>query len=373
MPQPLRRKALISLIATLTLLGGTELGLRLYGFHFERQDIPLVVWNPKKDRQLDSLDTLHKSDPRCLWTPRPHATIPWNPDEHVNAAGYRGPLLEPTPPSAPFRIAFLGDSSTFGWGVPNEKTYAATCAANLTASGIPTESLNAGVIGYTIAQGTVRYNDLVRPHHPDVVVIAFGAINDHLHGPGQESDESKIAKLQARNHGTDRALDWCRAHLRTAHLISWLRFRQRGGRKALRQRYAKTRDATLTTLANVGQRDYPGVRRVSLTDYRRNLEDLIQAIEADGARPILLSMPRMLAPETEFPVLIDYSHATEAAATRRFTPLVDIRAHFRSYGEVYETSIFFDYWHPRPKAHALIATDLQPLLRSIATDRGHAR
>lgn len=373
MPKPLHKKLQISLVTALLFLGTAELGLRLFGYRFQRHDIPLIVWNTDEDKQLDTLNSLHQSDPACLWIPRHHAAVPWSPGESVNARGYRGPLLEPSSDSSTFRVAFLGDSSTFGWGVSHEQTFAATCAAQLSAAGIPSESLNAGVVGYTITQGLARYRDLIRPHHPDAVVIGFGAVNDHLYGPGQESDSDKITQLEASDNAIGSAFRWCRTNLRTAHLISHLRFRRNGGRKALRQRLRATRNTTLTNLHLVGQRDYPGVRRVSLPEYRRNLEELIQAIRSDGARPILLSMPRKQSPESEFPILVDYSHATEAAATRLSIPLIDIRTHFRTYGEIYETSLFFDYWHPRPKAHTLIATDLQPLLLSIATERGHAR
>jgi len=371
--RPLRRKALISFIATIMLLGGAEGGLRLYGFYFEGIDIPLVVWNPREDRQLESLDALHRTDTRCLWVPRTHAVIPWSSGESVNAGGYRGPLLEPEPMIPPFRVAFLGDSSTFGWGVRDDQTYAAACAAALEAKGIPTESLNAGVVGYSIVQGVARYRELVRAHEPDVVVIAFGAINDHVFGPGQESDREKILNSESMDGWLNRLGDWGRARFRVAHFVSWLQFKRDGGKIALRRRYQEDNKSELTNLENVGKRDYPGVRRVSVTEYRRHLEELVLEIEEDGARVILLSVPRKLAAEKEFPVLIDYSHATEAAATRRSVPLVNVRAHFRSYGEDEEPHIFFDYWHPRPAAHGLIAEDLKPLLLSIAAERGHPR
>ena len=352
-------------------MGCVEGGLRLFGFHFERPDIPLVRWNPNEDKQFDSDDGLHNTDPHCLWVPRANAAIPWSSGENVNAGGYRGPLLELEPAAPTFRVAFLGDSSTFGFGIKQGSAYPALCAAALEAEEIPAESLNAGVVGHSIAQGLGRYRELVRPHKPDVVVIAFGAVNDHLFGPGQESDAEKILELEAEESWQAHAGSWLRIHLRIAHLVDWLRYRRSGGEPALRRRYREIRKRSLTTLEESGKPDYPGVRRVSLTEYQDLLKDLVDAVEADGARPILISMPRKLIAEEEFPVLIDYSRATESAATRLGVHLVDIRTHFRSYGEIYEKGLYLDYWHPRPRAHGLIADDLHPLLLSIAAERGH--
>lgn len=373
MTRPLRKKALLSLAVTACTLTVAELGLRLYGFHFEQPEIPLVIWNKEEDKLLDEVETLHRADQLSLWTPRAHAAIPWSSGEVVNALGYRGTLLRINPEEPEFRLAFLGDSSTFGWGLDSEKTYASACAQALEAEGIPTESLNAGVVGYSIVQGLARYRELVRRYQPDVVVIAFGAVNDHLHGPGQESDASKISKLDLERDWWGRRIAWARTHLRVAQFVEWMRFRRSGGSQALRLKYKEARKRSLTDLEKVGRPDYPGVRRVSLPEYERYIEELVTQIEADGARAILLSMPRKLAAEEQFPVLVQYSHATEASATRLGVHLVDIRTQFRSYGEVYEKGIFYDYWHPRPKAHSLIAEELLPILLSVAEERGHPR
>jgi len=371
--QPKRRKLLLSLTATVALFGGAEGALRIYGFRFNAREVPLTIWNPQEDKQFDSLQALHRSDPSCLWVPQPRADVPWGSGESINARGHRGQLLELEPEDPPFRVAFLGDSSTFGWGVHQEKTFAAACSSLLTAEGVQAESLNAGVIGYSIAQGHARYRELVRPHRPDVVVIAFGAVNDHLNGPGQESDDSKMKKIAAQESWAGSARAWLRGHLRIVHWISWMRYKRQGGEAALRDRYRSSRRQDLSLLERVGKREYPGVRRVSLREYRRHIDELVAEVEADGARAILLSMPRKLTTEESFPVLEDYSLATESAAERLKIPLVDLRARFRAFGEEREGELFIDYWHPKPRAHKLIAEDLQPLLQSIAAERGHQR
>lgn len=376
LPRPPKNKALLSLAVTIAIVGGVECGLRIFGFRFERREIPLVLWNAEQDKQFDSLKALHRTDPHCMWVPQPRAAIPWATGEGVNIRGYRGRMLELAPESPPFRVAFLGDSSTFGWGVNADHTYAAISSKFLEDEGIPTESLNAGVVGYTIAQGVARYRELVRAHEPDVVVVAFGAINDILNGPGQESDRTKIQKLEADDNWIGRLGMFCRDHLRVVQLVSWLRFRRDGGEEALDNEYRnkmKAEPLYLTDLEKIGRSDYPGVRRVSLTEFRDYLDELVSAIRADGARPILVSLPRMLSAEEDFPALADYSQATEQAAERQGVPLVDLHEHFRSFGVQNERQLFFDYWHPKKRAHRLIAEDLHPLLKELAAECGHPR
>ena len=371
MTLPLKKKALLSLAVTVCTLGAAEIGLRLFGFKFMPKEIPLVIWNVKEDRLFDSAQALHRMDPDCLWTPQPLAMIPWSPGESINAHSYRGPLLKVNPKTPPFRVAFLGDSSTFGWEVDFEQTYAARCTASLNEAGTPTEPLNAGVIGYSILQGLSRYRTLVRNYKPDVVVLAFGAVNDHYAAPSLEPDHEKIQKLTEESAGFGRAGRWLRENLRIAHFVDSMRFKRNGGMKALRKRYRESRKREFASLAEVGKKDYSGVRRVSLVEYRRYLEELVAEIRDDGARVILLCMPRKIDSEGEAPVLVDYSHATEAAATHLQAPLIDLRSHFRSYGKIYEGGLFFDNWHPRPRGHRLIAEDLLPLLTSIADELGH--
>ena len=381
MTQPLSRKLLLSLAASVTLLGSAECALRLCGFRFAPRDIPITIWNPDEDDLLDAAESLHDSDPHCLWVPSPGALVPWTEEERVNEHGHRGAELEAGAERRPFRVAFLGDSSTFGWMVAGEQAFPQRTAAALESEGIPTESLNAGVIGYSIAQGLSRYREFVRAYKPDAVVIGFGAVNDHLNGPNQESDHWKIRRREASDHWLGRGKAWCRSSLRIAHLASWLRFRQMGGEPAIRKKLREAKRSEFSSLEAVGKANYEGTRRVSISEYSDLLDELVNAIRHDGAQAILLSMPRKLLAEKRFPVLAKYSNSTMAAGERLGIPTLDIRDLFRSYNDLYgpnkkeaaEFGLFFDYWHPRPQGHGLIAEALKPHLLSIAAERGHSR
>jgi lysophospholipase L1-like esterase len=381
MTQPLSRKLLISLATSVILLGSAECALRLYGFKFKTPQTPLIVWNPEADLMLDKVESLHAFDAQCLWVPRAKAEIPWEDTEQINQRGYRGSLLDLAAEQPPFRVAYLGDSSTFGWRVKSNLTFAERASAALHSAGTPTETLNAGVIGYSIAQGLSRYQQLVRPHKPDAVVISFGAVNEHLNGPNQKSDSSKLKRTFPAESWSERIQSWCRSSSRVLQYAAWLRYTHSNGELQLRKELRESGRKEFTDLVEIGRRSYQGVRRVSLAEYSDLLDELVKAVRLDGAEPVLISMPRMLVSEEKYPVLCDYSEATQRAGERLNVPVIDARDILRSYTDLYppekdeaaELALFFDYWHPRPIGHQLIADALKPHLIHIAQQSGHAK
>jgi lysophospholipase L1-like esterase len=265
--------------------------------------------------------------------------------------------------------------------VAEEQTFPARTAAALASEGVPTESLNAGVIGYSIFQGLSRYREFVRAYKPDAVVIGFGVVNEHLNAPGQEPDRLKAQRLKASEDWIGRTADWCRSSLRIAHLASWLRFQRMGGEAAVRKSLREAKRKDISGLEEVGKTSYEGKRRVSLPEYSDLIDELVSAIRLDGARAILLSMPRKLSAEERSPVLVEYSNLTMLAGERLGIPALDIRSLLRSYSDLYdpekkdaaELGFFFDYWHPRPHGHRLIADALKPHLLSIAQESGRKK
>jgi lysophospholipase L1-like esterase len=74
------------------------------------------------------------------------------------------------------RIAFLGDSLTFGWGVAQDATFAAILQRTLGARA-PTEIINFGTGNYNTSQEVALFVDKGLAYHPDEVVV-FYFIND---------------------------------------------------------------------------------------------------------------------------------------------------------------------------------------------------
>ena len=115
------------------------------------------------------------SNPRLGWELDPASSL-------VNSAGFRDRdyTLEPAP--GVFRIAALGDSVTFGRGVPLDESFAKVLerSLNTNADGARRyEVLNFGVGGYNTVQEVELYRTKVRRYAPDLLVVVY-VLNDPL-------------------------------------------------------------------------------------------------------------------------------------------------------------------------------------------------
>lgn len=162
MPRTLKN-LLMSAFTALVVLGGSELLLRL------------VDWPPP---------SIYVDGHRPIWTLRPNVELELRHHElatdfpvHVSGLGFRGP--EPVAP----RVACLGDSTTFGWGVSDAQAWPSVLGEEL---GV--EVLNAGVPGYSSYQGLATL-DRVLALKPDVVVLAY-MIRDADPAPVPDSEQA---------------------------------------------------------------------------------------------------------------------------------------------------------------------------------------
>lgn len=108
--------------------------------------------------------------------PNAHAHL-MGADVRTNAYGLRDvdfPLIKP-PGVA--RILMLGDSLTFGWGVPIEKTYAKQIESILRAEGRSVQVINTGVGNYNTAMEVEYFFERGKDFDPDIVVLNY-FIND---------------------------------------------------------------------------------------------------------------------------------------------------------------------------------------------------
>lgn len=355
-----------------------ELGLRLAGFeHPPVQYAQLILWNPAQDAALAGADDLHARDARTLWAPRPNGKVYWSLlDERVNVEGYRGPRRPAEHDETALRVITLGDSSTFGLGVEYAATYSAKLEADLIERGTNAEVLDFGVVGFTALQGVERYRERARHFHPDIVVAAFGAVNEHW--PVEDSnDSSKLAKLHAQSTTWYRFTKSVRKQLRIAHLIAYLQLRADGGMQARHERYVRPKEAQAEIADRSGAVDWEGQRRVALDEYVHGLDALRRTVEADGAQLVLVAMPRREVVERERPVLFEYTRATRDFAMQHDLELCDAHRAFREASEVMDADELFlgsgeaaDHWHPTPLGHALIA---ECLTDAVLRAESHAR
>lgn len=98
----------------------------------------------------------------------------------TNRFGMRDRERDLLPPEGGVRIAALGDSFTFGFGVERDEAYPARLEALLAArapAGTPVEVLNFGVGGYSSRDEAAALAGRVRPFKPRLVVVGY-VLND---------------------------------------------------------------------------------------------------------------------------------------------------------------------------------------------------
>lgn len=317
-----------------------------------RRPSPLLLLNPTRDAEMREGAGSFRFDPRWLWEPRPGATIEGEP---INQDGLRD--VPPTQkPDGRLRIATLGDSSTFGLGVPEAETWSRQLESALSARGVPAEVLNFGVIGFTAVQGARYYEGRVREFQPDVVIAAFGAVNEQVPAPGGNTDLVRIVAF---------------------------------GSPVGRIRSALERFATYRLLSSwVGTSLEPGAsdetsddwkRRVPVTEFEASLTYLAATVQQDGAQLVLVSPPRRQDTESTAPLTLLYTKALAGIAKRCGVPLIDVRGVIQAAEaeggvdpEGRASPWFIDAWHPSKIGHhryaeavaeAVVAAGLQDFRR----------
>lgn len=99
----------------------------------------------------------------------PHFDVEYRTNRH----GFRGGDYDfPKPPNVK-RVLLLGDSFTWGWGVPDGKTYGDLLEAELSSAGRKVQVVNLGLVGMGLSIQEYLYRRLGTLFSPDAVVLAF--------------------------------------------------------------------------------------------------------------------------------------------------------------------------------------------------------
>lgn len=194
-----------------------------------------------------------------------------------------------------FRAVALGDSNTYGFGLPAEATYPALLEARLRAQGVQAKVWNAGINGQTVLQGLARLERDVFQRQPDVVLVAFGLNDCHLQRwPTDEERERALFPSGWR---------WLleRCHLaRTVYIRAF---------KALKDSAREAEPAPAFPLPQP---------RVHPLRFRQGLVRLVREVRRrTGARVYLLTM---------HPVLLGQATERQARAYRLFNALIRVAA-----------------------------------------------
>jgi len=310
-----------SLVAALLIAEGI---LWLIGYSYTPLRIEVInnEWRPYHTFQ----DKQFVYDPALIWRPKIGSSV-------FNSQGYRGRELAPTKDARETRIFAFGDSNTLGWDRldgPNWPGYLQQLFDETTPS---VTVVNAGVWGYTAFQGLGRFKEALSLK-PDIALISFGANDAHL----VTVSDSEFAQRPVRRSRVDHVL----IRARVGQLVL-----------AFLDRFAGTRQEP--------------VRRVSLEDYRRYLEQIVSLGKAHKVRVVLLTRPfigeapniqwwKHLAPE--------YNAVTSDVGKRDDVPVVDVYSYFR-----HEPQYFSDESHFTESGHRKMAELVYKQLRTLVTDQ----
>lgn len=101
----------------------------------------------------------------------------WPPWEEVNVDGLRDRTHGVEKPEGVWRVAFLGDSVTYGDHIAARQAYPQVVQARLDHEGRGVEVFNVALMGWSTRQERIAYERLLRRYRPDQVVLAV-CLND---------------------------------------------------------------------------------------------------------------------------------------------------------------------------------------------------
>jgi lysophospholipase L1-like esterase len=282
---------------------------------------------PRVDTCIIDLENVWEAEPQLGFRLRPGATIG---PATVNALGMRGPVLPLAKAPGTFRIVYIGDSSCFGLGVPEDGTFAALATAELAAAfpGTHFEYTIGANPGWSSYQSRVVLERLL-PYAPDLVVFYVGARNDHTRARYFADEE--IPARMARRESAWHQVRILRG-LELATDLAWNRVVRR-----LRPRAEQT--------------------RVPPEAFERNLRAMLEATRRAGAAALVLLPPvakrfgerRKLVPE--------YQAILEAVAAEYGVPSTRLQRVFAGRDE---SALYVpgDDVHPSALGHRLIADEI---------------
>jgi lysophospholipase L1-like esterase len=260
----------------------------------------------------------------------------------INEQGFRGDDFRTEKNG--LRVAVLGNSCSFGWGIDDDDTFARrlermlSSEANLEAA----EVYNFSVPGYSSYQGKINYRENVHPYSPDIIIVKFGW-NDQWLSADNMPDKAREMPPQAL--------------LDLSNVVSRLRF-YRWLRGIFHSGWSPG-DTIAFSYDNT---------RVSLSDFKKNLGEIIDLARADGAAVILLTSPMPAAAppkkEIEFQMHRHYNDMVRETAATYNTSLVDLAAVFTRYDSLFDDPTR-DPYHYNARGHAIAADAIFPMILSM--------
>ena len=117
---------------------------------------------------------------------------------NVNQQGFRGPKVKRAKPSDVLRIACIGDSHTFGYGVADDETWPARLQVALgkkNADGRRIQVLNCGVSAHDTPQEVRWLETKVMGFNPDIVLLQYYVNDAAIRGLADPGDPDPLVAL----------------------------------------------------------------------------------------------------------------------------------------------------------------------------------
>lgn len=264
-------------------------------------------------------------DPQLIWRPKPGYGV-------FNSQGLRGAVLSTRRDPGEVRILAIGDSNTLGWAGDDGANWPRDLGGVLAATGVPATVVNAGVWGYSSAQGLARLEEVLR-YSPQIVLISFGA-----------NDAHRVARSD-------------RDYARSSHFA-----------RSVKRWFTHFRLGQLAAVAFAdGSDDRTQTARVPLEKYRDNLRRMASMSREAGAEPIFLTRPFVGSvddPQKWKYAAFDYNAATVETAVAEGAFVVDLYSFFKGREELFsDESHFTDEGHLI--AGRIVADHLVPMLSGL--------
>lgn len=328
-----------SLVTLLIFLVAVEGVVRLVGVDTYVQNRFFTL-----NRALDYPDVF-KKDRVLFWRLRPDRTVTSNFFEgktyHINSMGLRGDEISVTK-NRP-RVLALGNSCTFGWGIPSGQTY---CDRLQDMLGDSYEVINTGIPGYTSYQGLKFFERDLLKLKPDVLLVLF-AWNDHWGAASRIADKDQEFPPQAI--------------IGLQNLLS--RF---DSYRLLKKFWLSTIEKDPDSLFD---RSSP-VYRVGPEDFRANLIAICDTAVSHGIRPVLMTSP--IPKLSVLPATLDgmyryherYNDIVREVALSKGVGLVDLAREFDTRDNLWD-SVSHDWIHFNARGHLLAAQLIARKMDSI--------
>ena len=311
--QRLRRNALKFVVACVATLVALEVGLRIWdGLH---QNSP-------------GKTAIRKLNGESQYEPHPFLGFELTRTGEVNSLGMRGPEVTKEKPPGVFRIVCVGGSTTYGAGVPSDRTYPARLEValnELAPSGVHYQVLNCGVPGYTSVESLIQLELRLLDLQPDLV-LDYDAINDAnlIQGRGFRSDYSHARSPWRDPRQEVSGLEsWLILHVRTWAWASSLLGRGFASLRLENLVFVKDYKEVLTP-------PLKDVNQAGVETFLRNLRNLIAVARANGVQVGLMTFATSNPPgalEGDYQPCIDAMNTgLRELARAQDVPIFDIEA-----------------------------------------------